>query len=72
VQELEAALLATLWIVMMIAWLGGLLLGLRGVWPLLQRPALTPDLVIPLAWLVIGAAAWVLAFNFGRQRFWRR
>jgi hypothetical protein len=57
---------------MMLAWLGGLLLGLRGVWPLLQRPALTPDLVIPLAWLIIGAAAWVLAFNFGRQRFWRR
>jgi len=43
---------------MMLVWLGGLLLGLRGVWPLLQQPALTPDLVI--------------AFNFGRQRFWRR
>ena len=57
---------------MMLAWLGGLLLGLRGVWPLLQRPALTPDLVIPLVWLVIGTAAWVLALNFGRQRFWRR
>jgi hypothetical protein len=57
---------------MMLAWMGGLLLGLRGVWPLLQRPTLTPDLVIPLVWLVIGAAAWVLAFNFGRQRFWRR
>lgn len=71
-QELEAALLATLWVLMMLAWLGGLLLGLREVWPLLQRPAVTPDLVIPLAWLVIGAAAWVLAFNFGRQRFWRR
>lgn len=71
-QELEAALLATLWVLMMLAWLGGLLLGLREVWPLLQRPAVTPDLVIPLAWLVIGTAAWVLAFNFGRQRFWRR
>lgn len=57
---------------MMLVWLGGLLLGLRGVWPLLQRPALTPDLVIPLAWLVIGGAAWLMALNFGRQRFWRR
>jgi hypothetical protein len=55
---------------MMLVWLGGLLLGLRGVWPLLQRPS--PDLVIPLAWLVIGTAAWIVAFNFGRQRFWRR
>ena len=57
---------------MMLVWLGGLLLGLRGVWPLLLRPALTPELVIPLAWLVIGAAAWLLALNFGRERFWRR
>jgi hypothetical protein len=56
---------------MMLVWMGGLLLGLRGVWPLLQRPSLTPDFVIPLVWLVIGSAAWVLAFNFGRQRFWR-
>jgi hypothetical protein len=57
---------------MMALWMGGLILGVRGIWPLLQRPTLTPDLVIPLVWLVIGAAAWVLAFNFGRQRFWRR
>jgi hypothetical protein len=57
---------------MMLLWMGGLVLGLRGIWPLLQRPALTPDLVIPLVWLVIGTAAWGVAFNVGRQRFWRR
>jgi hypothetical protein len=57
---------------MMLLWMGGLVLGLRGIWPLLQRPALTPDLVIPLVWLIIGTAAWVVAFNVGRQRFWRR
>jgi hypothetical protein len=57
---------------MMLAWMGGLLLGLRGVWPLLQRPGLTPELVIPLVWLVIGAAAWGAALNFGLQRFRRR
>jgi hypothetical protein len=57
---------------MMLLWMGGLILGLRGIWPLLQRPALTPDLVIPLVWLVIGTAAWIVAFNVGRQRFWRR
>jgi hypothetical protein len=55
---------------MMLAWLGGLLLGLRGVWPLLQRP--TGELVIPLVWLVIGTAAWIVALNFGVQRFRRR
>lgn len=52
--------------------MGGLLLGVRGVWPLLQRPALTGDLVIPLVWLVIGTAAWVVALNIGWQRFRRR
>jgi hypothetical protein len=57
---------------MMLLWMGGLLLGLRGVWPLLQRPSLTPELVIPLVWLVIGAAAWGLALSFGLQRFRRR
>ena len=57
---------------MMLLWMGGLVLGLRGIWPLLQRPAPTPDLVIPLVWLVIGTAAWIVAFNVGRQRFWRR
>ncbi len=65
-------MLAVLWAVMMLAWLGGLILGIRGVWPLLQRPALTPDLVIPLVWLTVGATAWVVALNFGLQRFRRR
>ena len=51
--------------------MGGLILGVRGIWPLLQRPALTPDLAIPLVWLVIGTAAWVVALNFGLQRFRR-
>lgn len=55
----------------MVAWMGGLLLGLRGVWPLVQRPALTPELVIPLVWLVIGAAAWVVALQLGLRRFRR-
>jgi hypothetical protein len=57
---------------MMLAWLGGLILGVRGVWPLLREPALTPELVIPLVWLTIGATAWVVALNFGLQRFRRR
>lgn len=57
---------------MMLAWLGGLILGIRGIWPLLQRPVLTPDLVIPLIWLTVGGTAWVVALNFGLQRFRRK
>lgn len=57
---------------MMVVWMGGLLLGLRGVWPLLQRPTLGGDVVMSLVWLVIGTAAWIVAFTVGRQRFWRR
>ena len=57
---------------MMLVWMGGLLLGLRGVWPLFQRPAPIGDVVIPLVWLVIGTAAWVVALQLGLQRFWRR
>jgi hypothetical protein len=57
---------------MMLAWLGGLILGVRGIWPLLREPALTTELVIPLVWLVIGTAAWVFALNVGWQRFRRR
>lgn len=57
---------------MMLAWLGGLILGVWGIWPLLLRPALTADLVIPLVWLTIGTTAWVVALNLGLQRFRRR
>ena len=56
----------------MLVWMGGLLLGLRGVWPLFQRPLPITDLVIPLVWLVIGTAAWIVALQLGLQRFWRR
>ena len=65
-------MLALLWALMMLAWLGGLILGVRGIWPLLREAALTPELVIPLVWLTVGATAWVVALNFGLQRFWRR
>jgi hypothetical protein len=57
---------------MMLAWLGGLILGVQGVWPLLREPALTPELVIPLVWLVVGTAAWGVALGFGWRRFRRR
>jgi hypothetical protein len=57
---------------MMLAWMGGLALGLWWVWPHIQRLALTADLVVSLVWLVIGTAAWLVALNLGYQRFRRR
>ena len=57
---------------MMLAWMGGLALGLWWVWPHIQRRLLTADLVVSVVWLVIGTAAWLVALNLGYQRFLRR
>jgi hypothetical protein len=62
---------AAVWAIMMIVWLAGLVSGLLWIWPLVQRMELTGDLVIGLMWLIIGTAAWIVALNFGIQRFWR-
>jgi hypothetical protein len=64
--------LAVLWVSMMLAWLGGLILGLFWVWPHIQRMTVTADLVIGLMWLSVGTTAWFVALNLGYQRFWRR
>jgi hypothetical protein len=61
-----------LWALMMLAWAGGLALGAWQAWPLFAAPAPPADRVAAATWLVMGAAAWLLALNFGRQRFLRR
>jgi hypothetical protein len=65
---------AALWRAMMLAWLGGLLLGAWQALPLLRDPAAAPtqDLLVAVMWLVIGFAAWALALNLGRRRYWGR
>lgn len=63
--------MAILWAVLMLVWLAGLVSGLGWVWPHVARLTLTADLVIGLVWLIIGAAAWLVALNFGIQRYWR-
>jgi hypothetical protein len=63
---------AYLWAAMMLCWLGGLLFGIWWVWPLIEARQLTGDLVLALAWLIAGGAAWLLALNIGLQRYWRR
>jgi hypothetical protein len=65
-------MLAILWVVMMLAWLGGMILGVWWVWPHIRQMALTPDLVFALVWLTTGATAWLVAVNLGYRRFWRR
>jgi hypothetical protein len=61
-----------IWVSLMAIWLAALVYGAWWVWPHLERMKLTADLVISLAWLVIGAAAWLVALNLGIQRYWRR
>ena len=67
-----AGMAAALWLVMMVVWLGALLLGLWWVWPAFQGPAPASERVAAGMWLIIGFAAWVLALNLGRRRYWRR
>lgn len=64
-------MLATLWALMMLVWMGGLVLGLWWVWPHIRAMALTPDLVFSLVWLSTGTTAWFVALNLGYRRFWR-
>ena len=63
---------AALWLLLMLVWLEGLLLGLWQAWPLFRAPVLGPELAAAGMWLIIGFAAWALALNLGRQRFWGR
>jgi hypothetical protein len=62
----------TLWVGLMAIWLVALVHGAWLVWPNIERTGLTADLIMSLVWLVIGAAAWLVALNFGIRRYWRR
>ena len=68
----RSTFLGALWVSMMLAWMGGMALGLWWVWPLIREMALTPDLVFALVWLSTGTTAWLVALNLGYRRFWRR
>jgi hypothetical protein len=61
--------MAILWISMMLIWLAGLLYGLWWIWPLVERMTLSADLVMASVWLIIGAAAWLVALNLGLRRY---
>ncbi len=63
---------AILWHVLMLIWLGALISGVWWIWPNFTKPAVSTDLIAGVLWLAIGALAWVVAFNYGRQRYWKQ
>jgi hypothetical protein len=65
-------MLAYLWALLMLVWLGALLFGLRSVWPHFERMQLIGELVAALFWLIMGALAWILALRLGVARYWPR
>ena len=65
-------MIASLWVLMMLIWLAGLAFGVWWVWPHFEQMALTWDLPAAILWLVMGTLAWIVAFDMGRRRYWRR
>ncbi|MEX2224325.1 MAG: hypothetical protein WEG40_21280 [Candidatus Rokuibacteriota bacterium] len=65
-------MLAYVWAVMMVVWLGALLFGVWWTWPHFERMRLTGELVAALFWLIMGALAWILALRLGMARYWPR
>ena len=63
---------ALLWVLMMLVWLAGLVFAVWWVWPRFEQPRLDAELVMIVIWLATGIVAWLVAFNLGRQRYWRR
>jgi hypothetical protein len=63
---------SALWAGLMLVWLAFLIRGVWWIWPAIEGRELTQDLVAGLLWLILGTLAWVLAFNYGRRRYWPR
>jgi hypothetical protein len=63
---------AVLWHVLMLLWLAALGSGMWWIWPNFFDPAARSDLLAGLLWLVVGGGAWWVAFDLGRERYWRR
>jgi len=50
----------------------GLIFAVWWVWPRFQALTFSAELVMIVLWLITGTAAWLVALNLGRQRFWHR
>jgi len=55
----------------MLVWLVFLVRGVWWIWPAIGAMEYSQDLVAGVLWLGMGTLAWVLAFNYGRQRYWQ-
>ena len=55
----------------MLVWLAFLVRGVWWIWPAIEAMEYSQDLVAGVLWLSMGTLAWVLAFNYGRQRYWQ-
>ncbi len=60
-------MMAVIWHLMMLVWLVAWLFGLWWIWPRIERLEVSGELAVALLWLLIGALAWIVAFNMGRQ-----
>jgi hypothetical protein len=67
-----AMIRAVLWHALMLVWLGFLIRGAWWMWPTFVRLELNEDLVTGSIWLTMGGLLWVLAFLYGRRRYWLR
>jgi len=63
---------AFIWVLMMVVWLAGLIFAVWWVWPRFEALTFNAELVMIVLWLLTGTAAWLVALNLGRRRFWRR
>jgi hypothetical protein len=59
------------WHGLMLVWLGFLIRGVWWIWPAIEAMEFSQDLLAGALWLTMGTLAWVLAFNYGRQRYWQ-
>lgn len=65
-------MLAYLWALLMVIWLGALFFGFWWVWPHFERMQWTGELAAALFWLIMGALAWIFALRLGIARYWPR
>jgi hypothetical protein len=60
------------WHSLMLVWLAFLIRGVWWIWPAVESMQFSQDLLAGVLWLCMGTLAWLLAFNYGRRRYWRQ
>jgi hypothetical protein len=60
-----------LWHMLMLVWLALLIRGGWWMWPAFEKLEFSQDAITGLLWLAMGSLLWLLAFLYGRERYWR-